>query len=59
MVEKARQYMGANADATFGDLGRETGLKRTRVQRILKEDLEHKPLRTVAGQHEEEEANRE
>lgn len=50
MVDAARQYMDANADATCGDLVKETGLRRTTAQRVLKEDLELKPLRKVTAQ---------
>ena len=50
VVEAARQYMRENADATCGDLIKETGLKRTTAQRVLREDLELKPLRKVTAQ---------
>ena len=55
VVEAAREFMEGNKDATCGDLVKELGLKDTTARRILKVDLELKPLRKVTAQRVKEE----
>ena len=49
-VEAVRSVMEGDRDATRGDAIKATGLSRSTVRRILRQDLELKPLRKIKGQ---------
>ena len=49
-VEAVRSVMEEDNDATRGDAVKATGLTRSTVQRILKNDLDLKPLRKIKAQ---------
>ena len=49
-VEAARQFFAENKTASMGDLRKALELPRTAARRIIREDLELKPLRQVTAQ---------
>ena len=49
-IERVRSVMESNRDATCGDAVTATGISRASAQRILKRDLELKPLRKLKAQ---------